>query len=105
MTAATHNGTFPEDARSAAELYLQLGLAPIPVPHGTKGPRQAGWPEKRRSLDWQHSAIELGGNQRASQWPSAVQGVAGDAASGRQHRLVLSRRRRIYLAVVLVRCR
>src|SRR5438093_8681372 len=49
MTAATatRNGTFPPDARSAAELYLQKGLAPIPLPPRSKDPGYDGWQNLR----------------------------------------------------------
>jgi DNA polymerase I-like protein with 3'-5' exonuclease and polymerase domains len=44
MTAsADSNGTFPHEARPAAEIYLRLGLAPIPVPHRSKNPDYGGW--------------------------------------------------------------
>jgi hypothetical protein len=43
MNTATRNG-FPGDARSAAELYLAKGLAPIPLPTRSKGEGlQDGW--------------------------------------------------------------
>ncbi len=47
MTTATpsRNGAFPKDVRDAAELYVQRGLAPIPLPPRSKDP---GYP------DWQH---------------------------------------------------
>jgi DNA polymerase I-like protein with 3'-5' exonuclease and polymerase domains len=51
MTTATRNGTFPQDARSAAELYLLEGLAPIPLPPRSKDPGYPGWPDLRLTLD------------------------------------------------------
>src|SRR5262245_46547833 len=51
MTAATTNGTFPADARTAAELYLGRGLAPIPLPPQSKVPDLGGWPDLRIALD------------------------------------------------------
>jgi DNA polymerase I-like protein with 3'-5' exonuclease and polymerase domains len=47
MMTATRNGTFPHDARTAAELYLQLGLAPIPLPPRTKNPVFENWQKFR----------------------------------------------------------
>jgi hypothetical protein len=41
-TSATRNG-FPQDARSAAEIYLAKGLAPIPLPPRAKNPGYDGW--------------------------------------------------------------
>jgi hypothetical protein len=43
VTSATRNGTFPHDARPAAELYLLRGLAPIPLPPRSKDPGYDGW--------------------------------------------------------------
>ncbi len=43
MTTATRNGSLPKDARSAAELYLAKGLAPIPLPPRSKDPGYADW--------------------------------------------------------------
>jgi hypothetical protein len=51
MTTATHNGAFPHDARTAAEIYLQMGLAPIPLPPRCKDPGYSGWPDLRVSLE------------------------------------------------------
>jgi hypothetical protein len=42
VTTATRNG-FPADVRSAAELYLLQGLAPIPLPARSKAPGFAVW--------------------------------------------------------------
>jgi hypothetical protein len=39
----TANGTFPHDARAAAELYMLRGLAPIPLPARSKKPGFDGW--------------------------------------------------------------
>ena len=50
MTNATTNGAFPRDARTAAELYLGRGLAPIPVPYRSKNPTIEGWPRLRLAL-------------------------------------------------------
>jgi DNA polymerase I-like protein with 3'-5' exonuclease and polymerase domains len=47
MTAATHNGAFPSDARGAAEVYLRRGLAPIPMPTRAKDPGYSGWENLR----------------------------------------------------------
>ncbi|HEY1379752.1 MAG TPA: DUF3987 domain-containing protein, partial [Gemmataceae bacterium] len=47
MTTSTRNGTFPADARSAAELYLLRGLAPIPLPPRSKDPGYADWQRLR----------------------------------------------------------
>jgi hypothetical protein len=54
MTDRARN--FPADSRSAAELYLLQGLAPIPLPPRTKDPGYVGWPRLRlttESLDRQ----------------------------------------------------
>lgn len=50
MTTATRNGTFPHDARTAAELYLLKGLSPIPLPPRSKDPGRTGWPQLRVTL-------------------------------------------------------
>ena len=42
----TRNG-FPEDARSAAALYIGKRLAPIPLPPRSKNPDYLGWPDLR----------------------------------------------------------
>jgi hypothetical protein len=47
--AATRNGAFPHDARTAAGLYLGRGLSPIPLPSRSKDP---GYP------DWQNLRID-----------------------------------------------
>lgn len=49
MTTAinTVNGYFPKDTRSAVELYLPRGLAPIPVPARSKNPGYEGWEDLR----------------------------------------------------------
>jgi DNA polymerase I-like protein with 3'-5' exonuclease and polymerase domains len=41
------NGTCPPAPRDAAELYLELGLAPIRVPHKSKNPGYGGWQDVR----------------------------------------------------------
>ncbi len=43
----TTNGSFPKDARQAAEYYLLKGRLPIPVPHGTKNPALDRWQDLR----------------------------------------------------------
>jgi DNA polymerase I-like protein with 3'-5' exonuclease and polymerase domains len=48
---ASRNGTFPHDARHAAELYLQRGMAPIPLPPRSKDPGYAGLPQLRLTPD------------------------------------------------------
>jgi hypothetical protein len=49
MTAnvANFNGSFPRDARSAAELYLSKALAPVPLPLGSKRPVLKDWQNLR----------------------------------------------------------
>jgi hypothetical protein len=46
MTTATRNG-FPTGVRTAAELYLSAGLAPIPLPPRSKNPGYPGWSSLR----------------------------------------------------------
>jgi hypothetical protein len=43
----TINGTFPHEARPAAELYLRMGLAPIPLSPRSKKPGLNGWQDLR----------------------------------------------------------
>jgi hypothetical protein len=43
MTSATRNAECLRDARAAAEVYLERGLAPIPVPPRSKDPEYTGW--------------------------------------------------------------
>jgi DNA polymerase I-like protein with 3'-5' exonuclease and polymerase domains len=50
-TTAGRNGTFPRDARSAAELYLAKRLAPIPLPPRSKDPGYADWQHLRLTAD------------------------------------------------------
>ena len=50
MTVTSRNGTFPDDARSAAELYLFRERAPIPLPPGQKKPALRDWPIMRIGL-------------------------------------------------------
>jgi hypothetical protein len=47
----TLNGTVPSDARSAVELYLAKGLAPIPLPPRRKNPGYTGWESLRLTPD------------------------------------------------------
>jgi DNA polymerase I-like protein with 3'-5' exonuclease and polymerase domains len=47
MMAPHRNGAFPPDARTAAELYLEKGLAAIPLPPRSKDPGYAGWQQLR----------------------------------------------------------
>jgi hypothetical protein len=49
MTGSTacNNGTFPSEARRAAELYLSLGRIPIPLPPGSKRPVLKDWQNLR----------------------------------------------------------
>ena len=47
----THNGRFPQDARSAAALYLEEGLAPIPLPLRSKEPGYPNWQALRITAD------------------------------------------------------
>lgn len=48
MTASTlNNGHFPDDAQSAAAVYLARGLSPIPLPPRSKDPGYPGWPTLR----------------------------------------------------------
>jgi DNA polymerase I-like protein with 3'-5' exonuclease and polymerase domains len=51
MTTASRNGTFPQDTRSAAELYMQKKLAPIPLPPRSKEPGFLGWQQLRLTPD------------------------------------------------------
>jgi DNA polymerase I-like protein with 3'-5' exonuclease and polymerase domains len=51
VTTATRNGTFPSDARTAAELYLSKGLSPIPLPDRSKDPGYPGWQHLRLTRD------------------------------------------------------
>jgi DNA polymerase-1 len=51
VTAATCNGTFPSDARSAAGYYLDLGRVPIPVPYREKKPVRKEWQKLRPTTD------------------------------------------------------
>jgi DNA polymerase I-like protein with 3'-5' exonuclease and polymerase domains len=51
VTTASSNGNFPQDARSAAELYLQKRLAPIPLPPRSKDPGYHGWQQLRLTPD------------------------------------------------------
>jgi hypothetical protein len=48
-TTAALNG-FPADARSAVELYLAKGLAPIPLPPRTKDPGYPEWQKLRLAI-------------------------------------------------------
>jgi hypothetical protein len=48
---ASRNGTFPHEARAAAELYLAKGLAPIPLPPRSKDPGYPDWPNLRLTPD------------------------------------------------------
>ena len=48
---ASRNGAFPHDARSAAELYLMKGLAPIPLPPSSKDPGYPNWQHLRLTID------------------------------------------------------
>src|SRR5262245_712965 len=41
---------FPEEARSAAELYLAKMMAPIPLPSGSKKPDYEGWLDLRVAI-------------------------------------------------------
>src|SRR5262245_22161736 len=50
-STASSNGTFPQDARGAAEVYLRKGLAPIPLPHRSKNPGYQGWESLRVTPD------------------------------------------------------
>src|SRR5262245_26734876 len=51
MSTRALNGALPKDARSAAELYLARGLAPIPLPARSKGEGlKEGW--QRLRLTW-----------------------------------------------------
>jgi hypothetical protein len=50
-TTATHNGTFPHSAREAVALYLERGLAPIPLPTRSKNPGLNGWQRLRLTLE------------------------------------------------------
>jgi hypothetical protein len=50
VTAATRTG-FPTDARSAAEVYSQKGLATIPLPPRSKDPGYPGWQDLRLTPD------------------------------------------------------
>jgi hypothetical protein len=45
--SAEANGFFPNSARGAAARYLDLGLAPVPVPHARKACTLTGWPDLR----------------------------------------------------------
>jgi hypothetical protein len=49
--SATNSGTFPLEARQAAELYLRKGLAPIPLPERAKDPGYEDWPNLRLTPD------------------------------------------------------
>jgi hypothetical protein len=51
MTTVDSNGRFPQDVRTAAELYLQKGLAPIPLPSRSKDPGFADWQNLRVTAD------------------------------------------------------
>ncbi len=51
MTKATANGTFPHNARAAAELYLNRGLAPIPLPPRSKNPGYEYWERLKLTID------------------------------------------------------
>jgi hypothetical protein len=54
-TARHANGRFPRNSRQAAELYLTLGLAPIPLAERSKVPALPGWPDLRLSTaDLEH---------------------------------------------------
>jgi Protein of unknown function (DUF3987)/3'-5' exonuclease/Bifunctional DNA primase/polymerase, N-terminal len=48
-TTAHANDQFPDDARSAAAVYLRRGMAPIPLPHRSKDPGKGGWQDLRVS--------------------------------------------------------
>src|SRR4051794_4485548 len=49
---ATRNGTFPHDARTAAELYLLRCLSPIALPTRSKGEGlPEGWQRLRLTVD------------------------------------------------------
>jgi hypothetical protein len=50
MTSTTRNG-FPQDAHSAAAIYIGKNLAPIPLPSRSKDPGYSGWPSLRLSAD------------------------------------------------------
>ncbi len=45
------NGAFPQDARSAAEVYQRKGLVPIAMPPRSKDPGRDGWQHERYTLD------------------------------------------------------
>jgi DNA polymerase I-like protein with 3'-5' exonuclease and polymerase domains len=47
MMVSTCNRTFPQDARTAAELYLGKGLSPIPVPPRSKKAVHPNWQHLR----------------------------------------------------------
>jgi hypothetical protein len=51
MSTTTSNGAFPRTAREAAGLYLEKGLAPIPLPPRSKKAVQSGWPQLRLTPD------------------------------------------------------
>jgi putative DNA primase/helicase len=41
----------PEATRKAAARYIEVGWAPIPVPHGEKNPNSRGWQKQRIGLE------------------------------------------------------
>jgi hypothetical protein len=47
----THHEAFPPDARSAAVIYIQRGLAPIPLLPRSKDPGYDGWQDLRLTLE------------------------------------------------------
>jgi hypothetical protein len=49
MKTAARNSTFPQEPRTAAELYLKKGLAPIPMPSRSKDPGYSEWQNLRAS--------------------------------------------------------
>ncbi|MFL5341871.1 MAG: DNA polymerase, partial [Gemmataceae bacterium] len=58
-SAPLANGHFPNDARSAARIYIDRGMAPIPLPNRSKDPGIKGWQELRltaNDLDQQFPA-------------------------------------------------
>jgi hypothetical protein len=51
MSATAPRIGFPQDALSAAELYIGMDLAPIPLPPRSKNPGYDGWPALRLTPD------------------------------------------------------
>jgi DNA polymerase I-like protein with 3'-5' exonuclease and polymerase domains len=53
MTTTTTfcNGNFPQDASGAAKLYLDSGLAPVPLPFKSKRPTLENWQRLRLGVD------------------------------------------------------